>query len=173
MRKSLSMLGVVLLLGIPIAAVPQASAFTITQLSNQNVGHPAFPATACVDVGGAGTADGTVIGPFPCNNQFNEQWIYANGQFLGLGTVGFGGGAVNKCLSVHNDSGANGTGVELDTCIKGNTSQLWDLIGDSLVSEIVNVAANKCLDSLGKIGGGLQLVIETCNGSAGQKWQLK
>ena len=67
----------------------------------------------------------------------------------------------------------SGTGVELDTCLTGNTSQLWDLVGDSTVSEIINVGANKCLDSFGKIGGGLQLVIEPCNGSAGQKWDLK
>ncbi len=173
MRKSLSMLAGVSALGLLFANVPQATALTITQLSNQNVGNPAFPATACVDVGGDSTADGAIIGPFPCNNQFNEQWIYANGQFLGLGTVGFGAGAVNKCLSVHNDSGANGTGVELGTCITGHTSQLWDLVGDSIVSEIINVASDKCLDILGRIGGGLQLVIETCNGSAGQKWNLK
>ena len=173
MRKSLSTLGLVLLLGLPMATASPAAAFTITQLSNQKVGNPAFPATACVDVGGAGTADGTIVGPFPCNNQFNEQWIYANGQFLGLGTVGFGKGAVNKCLSVHNDSTLPGTGVELDTCLTGNTSQTWDLVGSSTVSEIINVAADKCLDSQGKIGGGLQLVIEPCNGSAGQKWLLK
>jgi hypothetical protein len=173
MRKSLSILGVGSVLGLVFANAPQATALTITQLSNQTVGNRPFTATACVDVGGASTADGTIVGPFPCNNQFNEQWIYANGQFLGLGTVGFGAGAVNKCLSVHNDSTAAGTGVELDTCIPGNTSQLWDLVGDSLVSEIINVGSDKCLDSLGRIGGGLQLVIETCNGSAGQKWNLK
>ncbi|MBV8737963.1 MAG: ricin-type beta-trefoil lectin domain protein [Alphaproteobacteria bacterium] len=173
MRKNLSMVGAVSVLGLLLANASQANAFTITQLSNQAVGNPAFPATACVDVGGASTADGAIIGPFPCNNQLNEQWIYANGQFLGLGTVGFGAGAVNKCLSIHNDSPADGTGVELDTCITGNTSQVWDLFGDSNFSEIVNLGSNKCLDSQGKIGGGLQLVIETCNGSAGQKWNLK
>jgi ricin-type beta-trefoil lectin protein len=173
MGKNFSMLGVALVLGLLFANAPQATALTITRLSNQNVGHPAFPATACVDVGGAFTADGTIVGPFPCNNQFNEQWIYANGQFLGLGTVGFGSAAVNKCLSVHNDSTVAGAGVELDTCLTANTSQLWDLIGNSRVSEIINVASDKCLDSLGRIGGGLQLVIEPCNGSAGQKWLLK
>jgi len=178
MRKALSMLGVVLLPALLIASAPQATALTITQLSNQGVGHPfPFPATACVDVGGANTADGTIIGPFPCNNQFNEQWIYKNGQFRGLGTDGCCTTAVNKCLSVHGNSKAPGAGIELDTCMSGNGSQLWFVEGSvgpvGNLSEIVNVASGFCLDSRGEIGGHLQLVIEPCNGSAGQQWDLK
>jgi Ricin-type beta-trefoil lectin domain-like len=176
MRKSLSMLGLVLLPGFLVAGAPQASAFTITQLSNQSVGSPPGPATACVDVAGASTANGTLIGPFPCNNQFNEQWIYQNGQFLGLGTVGFGAAAVNKCLSVHGNSTVPGAGVELDTCAGGG-GQLWlvegvvSLAGNH--STIENLATGFCLDSKGAIGAGLQLVVEPCNGSAGQQWDLK
>lgn len=176
MSKSLSMLGVVLLLGFPIVAASQATALTITQLSNQSVGHPAFPATACVDVGGALTANGTPVGPFPCNNQFNEQWIYSNGWFLGIGTTGFGTGAVNKCLSVRRNSTLAGARVELDTCISGNRSQLWEAVINTTSghSVILNIGSAKCLDSQGQIGGGLQLVINLCNASAvGQVWDLK
>ena len=177
MRKSLSMLGVVLLPGLLLASAPQASALTITQLSNQDVGKPfPFPATACVDVDGANTANGTIIGPFPCNNQFNEQWIYQDGQFLGLGTVGFGAGAVNKCLSVHGNSTAPGAGVELDTCTGGG-GQFWLISGlaspNGNHSTIENLTTGFCLDSRGEIGGHLQLVVEPCNGSAGQQWDLK
>ena len=175
MRKSLSMLGVVLLPGLLIASAPEASALTITQQSNKTVGTPPGVATACVDVGGASTANGTPIGPFPCNNQFNEQWIYQNGQFLGLGTVG-GGGAVNKCLSVHGNSTAPGAGVELDTCAGGG-GQFWLISGlaspNGNHSTIENLTTGFCLDSRGEIGGHLQLVVEPCNGSAGQQWDLK
>ena len=178
MRQRLTILGAVLLPALLIASAPQATALTITQLSNQNVGHPfPFPATACADVDGANTADGTIIGPFPCNNGFNEQWIYKNGQFRGLGTDGCCTTAVNKCLSVHGNSKAPGAGIELDTCISGNGSQLWFVEGSvgpvGNLSEIVNVASGFCLDSRGEIGGHLQLVIEPCNGSAGQQWDLK
>ena len=178
MRKSFAMLGVVLLPALLIASAPQATALTITQFSNQNVGHPSpFPAAACVDVDGANTADGTIIGPFPCNNGFQEQWIYHNGQLLGLGTDGCCKTAVNKCLSVHGNSKVPGAGIELDTCVSGNGSQLWFVEGSvgpgGNLSEIVNVASGFCLDSRGEIGGHLQLVIEPCNGSAGQQWDLK
>lgn len=169
MYKSLPMLGVVLVLGLLIASAPRATALTITQTSNQNVGHPAFPANACVDVGGANTANGTIIGPFPCNNQLNEQWDYQNGEFLGIGTHD----SVGKCLSVHGNSTASGAGIELDTCSATNTSQQWVISGNGTSSQIQNVRSGKCIDSLGQIGGGLQLVIEPCNSSAGQQWELK
>jgi hypothetical protein len=176
MRKSLSVLRVVLLPGLLFASAPQASAFTITQLSSQSVGSPPAPTTACVDVAGASTASGTIIGPFPCNNQFNEQWIYQNGQFLGLGTVGFGASAVNKCLSVHGNSTVPGAGVELDTCT-GSGGQFWLIQGLASPagnhSTIENLTTGFCLDSRNEIGAGLQLVVEPCNGSAGQQWDLK
>ena len=141
---------------------------TITQLSNQNV-KDGFPITACADVGGAATANRTPVGPFPCNNQLNERWIYSNGQFIGIGTAN----GVSKCLSVHGNSTAPGTPVELDTCKSGNDSQLWFATGGPTVSEIIGVLSGLCLDSQGQIGGGLQLVINTCNKSAGQQWDLK
>ena len=61
--------------------------------------------------------------------------------------------------------------------MSGNGSQLWFVEGSvgpvGNLSEIVNVASGFCLDSRGEIGGHLQLVIEPCNGSAGQQWDLK
>jgi hypothetical protein len=160
-----------------LVSASQARALTITQLSNQDVGKPPFPATACVDVQNYATANGTPVGPFPCNNQFNEQWIYENGRFIGVGThtaTTTSTVLIETCLSVHGNSTASGAGVELDACVSGNRSQLWDVQGNGTSSEIVNVASGKCLDSQGEIGGGLQLIINTCNGqSAGQDWLLK
>jgi hypothetical protein len=162
---------------IALVSATPAGALTITQLSNKDVGNPPFPATACVDVQNFATANGTPVGPFPCNNQFNEQWIYENGRFIGVGThtaTTTSTVLTETCLSVHGNSTASGAGVELDTCVSGNQSQLWDVQGNGATSQIVNVASGKCLDSLGEIGGGLQLIINTCNGeSAGQHWLLK
>ncbi|RBP12249.1 ricin-type beta-trefoil lectin protein [Roseiarcus fermentans] len=166
-----SIFGVTLPLVVVIAGTLKANALTITQLSDQNVKN-GFAITACVDVGGASTANGTKVGPFPCNNQFNEQWIYLNGQFLGLGTC-CGNGTfpgASTCLSVHDNSINAGSLVELDACVIRNSTQLWEPRYDG---SIINMGANKCLDSQGQIGGGFQLVINTCNGSAGQKWNLK
>jgi hypothetical protein len=176
MTKLFSTIGVGLSLGILLVTAPQATALTITQLSNQSVGNPPFPATACVDVQNASTATATPVGPFPCNNQFNEQWIYENGRFIGIGTHNAtitSTTLIETCLSVHGNTTASGAGVELDTCRSGNESQLWDVRGNGTSSQIVNVASGLCLDSRGEIGGGLQLIINICNGSAGQNWLLK
>jgi hypothetical protein len=176
MNKMFSTIGVGLSLGILLVTAPQATALTITQLSNQSVGNPPFPATACVDVQNASTATATPVGPFPCNNQFNEQWIYENGRFIGIGTHNAtitSTTLIETCLSVHGNTTASGAGVELDTCRRGNESQLWDVRGNGTSSQIVNVASGLCLDSRGEIGGGLQLIINICNGSAGQNWLLK
>jgi hypothetical protein len=177
MNKIVSTLGVGLSLGMLLVTAPQATALTITQLSNQQVGHPPFGATACVDVQNYSTANATPVGPFPCNNQFNEQWIYENGRFIGVGTHAasiISPTVIETCLSVHGSSTTSGAGVELDACVSGNRSQLWDVRGNGTISQIVNVASGLCLDSQGQIGGGLQLIINTCNVDApGQNWLLK
>jgi Ricin-type beta-trefoil lectin domain len=177
MNKIFSTLGIGLSLGMLLVTAPHATALTITQISNQNVGNPPFPATACVDVQNASTASATPVGPFPCNNQFNEQWIYENGRFIGIGTHNAtitSTTLVETCLSVHGNSTTSGAGVELDTCISGNASQLWDVRGNGTTSVIINVASGLCLDSRGQIGGGLQLIINVCNvNAAGQHWLLK
>jgi len=177
MGKIFSTVGGVLALGMLFVSAQQATAFTITQDSNQTVGNPPFPVTACADVQNYATADGTPVGPFPCNNQFNEQWIYQNGRFIGVGTHSATTASTTltqTCLSVQGNSTANGAAVELDTCAGGNNSQLWDVQGNGTTSQVVNVASGKCLDSLGQIGGGLQLVINICNTeSASQHWLLK
>jgi hypothetical protein len=143
----------------------QLNGVTITQTSNQNVQN-GFPITACVDVNGGDTANGAPVGPFPCNNGFNERWTYAGGQFIGLGS--FNG--TKKCLSVHGNSTAAGAPVELDTCAQGSKGQLWKI---SQVSQIISSAGNNCLDSQGQIGGNLQLVVNPCNDTDGQFWDLR
>jgi ricin-type beta-trefoil lectin protein/carbamoyl-phosphate synthase L subunit-like protein len=173
MRKLLSISGVAVALGVLIAGAPQAGALTITQTSNQTVNRGGA-ITACVDVLAGATSNGTPVIPFPCENAFNEQWNYSNGWFLGIGTVDSGGTSPrNTCMSVHGNATAAGSGVELHTCVSGNMSQLWEPTVSRGNSVIVNVKSGKCLDSRGQIGLGSQLVINTCNGSAGQTWDLR
>jgi chitinase len=163
MRKMLPLLGVLLPLGMLIASAPEAAAVTITQPSSTG------DVTGCVDVAGADTAEGTRVGAYPCNNYFNEQWIWSYSQFLGIGTTS----SVNTCLSVHGNATTSGSLVELDACVAKNASQEWEIYGTGALSEIIGIASKLCLDSQGNIGSGSQLVIKTCNASAGQQWELK
>ncbi|HEV2303537.1 MAG TPA: RICIN domain-containing protein [Stellaceae bacterium] len=155
-----------------IASASQSVALTIAQQSNQSV-RDGSPVTACVDVAYGKTANGTSVGPFPCNNQLNEQWVYQNGQFLGIDSNRSAVGGANRCLSVSGNSTATGAPTVLSKCVAGNTSQLWEITGDGNTSFIVNLASGKCLDSEGQLGSNLHLVINPCNGSANQTWLLK
>ena len=147
---------------------------TITQTSAQTVNGGTI--TVCADVGGAATANGTPVGPYPCNNQLNEQWMLSNGQFIGLGTAN----ATSECLSVKGNSTEPGALVELDTCKNGNSFQLWTVLGVSSSSGspsgvIISSGNGFCLDSRGQAGAGLQLAVNPCgdNLPAGQAWTLK
>jgi hypothetical protein len=152
--------------------VPPARALTIAQQSNQAV-RDGSPVYACVDVAYGKMTNGTSVGAFPCHNGINQKWIYSNGQFLGIGSNESAVGGTNKCLSVAGNSSASGALVELHTCESGNTSQLWQATGNGSQSIIVNIGSGKCLDSQGQIGSNLHLIINTCNGSAGQTWDLR
>ena len=145
---------------------------TITQTSSQTVNGGII--TVCADVGGGATADGTPVGPYPCNNQLNEQWIWSNGQIIGLGTYN----GTSKCLTAA--GGTPGALVALDTCKPGDLFQSWQAVSNAFnggnPGYILNLGApgsSLCLDSLGRVGAGLQLVVNNCNNSAGQTWSLK
>jgi Ricin-type beta-trefoil lectin domain len=79
------------------------------------------PPTACLNVQGASSADGTPVITYACQGTANESWILANtsqgnappGHTNAI--VGLGG----KCLTT------SGSGVVLKTCTSGNTNQEW------------------------------------------------
>ena len=67
-------------------------------------------------------------------------------------------------------STANGAAIQLYTC-NGTGAQKWSYNSSS--HDIVNTAANKCLDATGQSSAdGTRLQIWTCTGTSNQKWTV-
>lgn len=151
------------LLAILAAACGTASA-TVLQ---QNSGAPYL----CANVKQNAISNGTAVIAYSCSGDFNEQWSYVNGQFLGLGTTN----GVNKCLDVKGALTAPGTLVDLYNC-NGGANQQWLIYNGTVMglpnsTLIVGYQSGLCLDSSG--GNGAQLTIETCTGSTAQNWKVE
>ncbi|MFD3539882.1 ricin-type beta-trefoil lectin domain protein [Streptomyces sp. NPDC058662] len=114
----------------------------------------------CVDVAGAGTANGTAVQLYDCNGTAAQRWeSRADGTLRALG----------KCLDVASGGTADGTPVQLWDC-NGTAAQQWAL---PAARDIVNPQANKCLDAAGGASAnGTRLQIWTCVGAAQQKWTV-
>ncbi|MEV0234809.1 lectin [Nonomuraea sp. NPDC050786] len=113
----------------------------------------------CVDVAGAGTANGTAIQLWDCNGTAAQSWTWnSDGSVRALG----------KCMDVTSGSTANGAQVQLYDC-NGTGAQKWTY--DSGTGQIVNPQAGKCLDATGvSSANGTRLQIWDCAGSANQRW---
>lgn len=114
----------------------------------------------CVDVAGAGTANGTPVQLYDCNGSAAQRWsVGTDGTIRALG----------KCLDVASGGTADGTPVQLWDC-NGSAAQRWAV---PAAQDIVNPQANKCLDaSGGSSANGTRLQIWTCTGAANQKWTV-
>ncbi|MEV4704059.1 ThuA domain-containing protein [Actinoplanes sp. NPDC049316] len=117
-------------------------------------------ANKCLDVSGAGTADGTKIQLYTCNNTAAQNWtVTPNSTFKALG----------KCLDVAGGGTANGTKVQLYTC-NNTAAQVWSAQADGTVR---NPQSGRCLDvSNNSSADGQQIHIWDCLGAANQKWVL-
>ncbi|MGA5301635.1 ThuA domain-containing protein [Nucisporomicrobium flavum] len=117
-------------------------------------------ANKCLDVSGAGTADGTKIQLYTCNNTAAQNWtVTPNSTFKALG----------KCLDVAGGATANGTKVQLYTC-NNSAAQVWSAQADGTVR---NPQSGRCLDvSDNSSADGQQIHIWDCLGAANQKWVL-
>jgi glucosylceramidase len=116
-------------------------------------------ATKCVDVAGAGTANGTAVQLYACNGTGAQQWTRASD-----GTLR----ALGKCLDIAGPSTANGTVTHLWDCHAG-MSQRWTY--SATTQNLVNAFANKCLDVTGhNSADGTRLQVWTCTTGANQKW---
>ncbi|MFD9353211.1 ricin-type beta-trefoil lectin domain protein [Streptomyces sp. NPDC060031] len=114
----------------------------------------------CVDVAGAGTANGTAVQLYDCNGTAAQSWSAGSD-----GTIR----ALGKCLDVASGGTADGTKVQLWDC-NGTAAQQWAV---PAARDIVNPQANKCLDVAGNSSAnGTRLQIWTCTGAANQKWTL-
>ncbi|NUO60576.1 MAG: glycoside hydrolase family 18 [Hamadaea sp.] len=114
----------------------------------------------CVDVSGAGTANGTAIQLWTCNGTNAQQWTVGSD-----GTIR----ALGKCMDVTSAGTANGTQIQLWDC-NGTGAQVWQAQSNGT---LVNPASGKCLDATGPSSAdGTRLQIWTCYASANQVWQL-
>ena len=113
----------------------------------------------CVDVAGAGTANGTAVQLYDCNGTAAQSWTVGSDQTLR---------ALGKCMDVTSGGTANGTKVQLWDC-NGTGAQKWQASGGSLV----NPQSGRCLDATGpSSANGTRLQIWDCTGGANQQWTL-
>ncbi|MFH9709236.1 ricin-type beta-trefoil lectin domain protein [Streptomyces luteogriseus] len=111
----------------------------------------------CLDVSGAGTANGTAAQVWSCGDSANQYWsAYTDGTLRSMG----------KCLDAAGGATANGTKVQMWAC-HGGANQVWQPHNGGYR----NPASGRCLDVPGSSAtDGTQLVLWDCNGGANQKW---
>ncbi|MET9076997.1 RICIN domain-containing protein [Streptomyces sp. NPDC004232] len=117
----------------------------------------------CLDVQGSGTANGTPVQIYTCNNSAAQEW-----KFWGAYDGGYALYNTNarKCLDVKSGNDANGTKIQLWTC-NGSPAQQWQL-DVRAAGELKNAATGKCLD-LHTFDNGNDTQLYTCNGTDAQK----
>ncbi|MFC8871705.1 PQQ-dependent sugar dehydrogenase [Streptomyces sp. NPDC057148] len=114
----------------------------------------------CLDVDNAGTADGTAVQLWSCNQSSAQEWTVG-----GDGTLK----ALGKCLDVSGGGSADGTRVQLWTC-NGTGAQKWAAQPDGTVR---NPQSGKCLDASGGTwNDGTPVHLWTCHTGPNQKWTL-
>ncbi len=115
----------------------------------------------CLDVSGAGTADGTKIQLWTCNGTGAQNW-QLSGQV-------WRNPASGKCLDVAGGATANGTKVQLWTC-NGTGAQNWTVATDRTVR---NPQSGRCLDvSEARPSDGQQIHLWDCLAAPNQLWTV-
>ncbi|MFM9695357.1 ricin-type beta-trefoil lectin domain protein [Streptomyces europaeiscabiei] len=111
----------------------------------------------CLDVNGAGTADGTAVQIWSCGDSINQHWsAYTDGTLRSMG----------KCLDASGGGTANGTRVQIWAC-NGGSNQVWQPYNGGYR----NPASGRCLDVPGfSTADGTQLHLWDCHGGSNQKW---
>ncbi|MER6675058.1 ThuA domain-containing protein [Streptomyces sp. NPDC000983] len=114
----------------------------------------------CLDVDNAGTADGTKVQLWSCNNSAAQTWTISSDNSVR---------ALGKCLDVSGGGSADGTRIQLWTC--NNTgAQKWTPQADGTVR---NPQSGKCLDASGGTwNDGTAVHLWTCHTGPNQKWTL-
>ncbi|MFI6509410.1 ricin-type beta-trefoil lectin domain protein [Streptosporangium sp. NPDC050855] len=139
--------------------------FTWSGTQSGNPGNPGGTVTGlggkCMDVAGAGSADGTAVQLHTCNGTAAQQWTRP-----GDGTVR----ALGKCLDVADRGTANGSRLQLWSC-SGGANQQWAY--NATTRDLVNPVANRCVDVTGNTpADGTRLQLWDCTGAANQKWTM-
>ena len=113
----------------------------------------------CADVSGGSLTSPTKVQAWDCHAGPNQQIEFLNETIYTLGG--------QRCLDVFAGGTAAGSKVDSATC-NGTPAQLWYYEW----GEIYNPNSEKCLDAT-NMANGTQLVVNPCNGSASQYWQIK
>lgn len=128
--------------------------------------------TVCMDVSGNSIKSGTPVIAQECHAGPNQQYQWAGPKGRTIFTVGG-----QNCLDVFNQETADGTLVQSVTC-RTETDTVRLLAqefayenGQIIFLKPDQQGHRKCLDAINGIGE--QLVINTCNGSDSQQWQIK
>jgi hypothetical protein len=120
---------------------------------------PPFGGFTCADVSGGNLAPGTVVFAFDCLGGPNQQF-----EFFGLTVYTVGG---QRCLDVVGAGTLPGTKVQSYTC-NGTVAQQWTYANGAILYS----HAGLCLDA-GNMHNATQLVVNVCNASNSQFWQIK
>ena len=116
----------------------------------------------CLDVRSSGTADGTPVQIWGCDNTAAQDWTLVPGAGGTLQALG-------KCLDVTDSGTGDGTLVQLWGC-NDTGAQRWIPSADG---SLVNPESGRCLDDPGSsTTEGTQLQIFDCNGTNAQNWTL-
>ncbi|MEU8243347.1 glycosyl hydrolase family 18 protein [Actinoplanes missouriensis] len=114
----------------------------------------------CVDVAGAGSANGTAVQLYDCNATAAQTWTVGSD-----GTIR----ALGKCLDVNAAGTANGSLVQLYDC-NGTGAQAWQAAADGTLR---NPSSGRCLDAQNNSSAnGTRLQIWDCFAGANQRWTL-
>jgi chitinase len=114
----------------------------------------------CVDIAGAGSANGTAVQLYDCNGTGAQTWTVGTD-----GTVR----ALGKCLDVNAAGTANGSLVQIYDC-NGTGAQQWQ---GQTNGTLRNPVSNRCLDAQNNSSAnGTRLQIWDCFAGANQRWTL-
>ena len=130
---------------------------------------------ACADASNSGTANGTAVQQWACGTSLNQQWQFvptSNGYYY---VIGRNAAAQNEVWDVTGGPSATAPGTGLQTwSYGGGTNQQWEPV-PSASGYYTLVARNSglCLDPPdASTANGVQLEVDTCNGSAAQNFRL-
>jgi hypothetical protein len=112
----------------------------------------------CVDVRSAQTVPGTAVQGYDCNGTGAQVVTFAT-----AGTMQI----LGKCVQPSNGALTAGTVIVINDCSGGAAAQQWRVSGGA----VRHLASNLCLGlPNADPANGVQLRLETCAGTAGQRW---
>jgi len=162
------------------AASAQASATTQAASSGNGISTTAWYEVTlasngdCLDDAGGGTANGTVLQEYACNNgAYNQEWQFRTAATAGYYQV-FNRYATALVWDNTGGSTSNGNKIQMYTGYSGDANQEWQPVSlGSGLWKFVNLGSGLCLDATSAPGNGVQLQQWACtSGDTAQEFKL-